>query len=115
MTELVEVAASSTFGRRVEGFTDEPELNALSKSVNQLFDTLYAKDEQARKREELFKDLANTLPEVVLVHNEKILFANLEAGKLLGVPPERLVGRDIMDLIRPAYRSRAREIIEQQL
>jgi PAS domain S-box-containing protein len=113
--ELVEVAASSAVDRRVEGFADEPELNALSKSVNQLFDTLYAKDEQARKREELFKDLANTLPEVVLVHNDKILFANLEAGKLLGVPPERLIGRDIMDLIRPAYRSRAREIIEQQL
>jgi len=113
--ELDEVAASSTFDRRVEGFTDQPELNALSESVNQLFDTLHAKDEQARKREELFKDLANTLPEVVLVHNEKILFANLEAGKLLGVPPERLIGRDIMDLIRPAYRSRAREIIEQQL
>jgi len=113
--ELVEVAASPTLDRRVEGFADEPELNALGKSVNQLFDALHAKDEQARKREELFKDLANTLPEVVLVHNEKILFANLEAGKLLGVPPERLIGLDIMDLIRPAYRSRAREIIEQQL
>lgn len=113
--DIVEVAASSTFGRRVEGFTDQPELNALSECVNQLFEALHAKDEQARKREELFKDLANTLPEVVLVHNEKILFANREAGRLLGVPPERLVGREVTDLIRPAYRARARQIIDEQL
>ncbi len=113
--DIVEVAASSTFGRRVEGFTDQPELNALGQCINQLFEALHAKDEQARKREELFRDLANTLPEVVLVHHEKILFANQEAGKLLGIPPERLIGRDVTDLIRPAYRARARQIIEAQL
>jgi PAS domain S-box-containing protein len=43
------------------------------------------------------------------------MFANLEAGNLFGLKPEDLVGRQVTDLIRPAYRSRARKIMEEQL
>ena len=49
------------------------------------------------------------------MHGEKILFANSEAGELLGVPADSLVGRDVIDIIRPAYRSRTRKIIDEQL
>jgi diguanylate cyclase (GGDEF)-like protein/PAS domain S-box-containing protein len=113
--EVKEVAAASSFGRRVEGFDADPELHALGVNINHLFEALHAKDAQARQREELFKDLANTLPEVVLVHHERVLFANKEAGNLLGVDPDILVGKKVTDLIRPAYRNRAKKIIQQQL
>jgi len=113
--EVTGVSASSSFGKRVETGALTPELSQIGQVVNELFDALHAKDSQARNREELFKDLANALPEVVLVHHDKVLFANNEAGKLLGVEPERLIGREVTDLIKPAYRGKARKIIEQQL
>ncbi len=112
--EVVEVAENSSFGRRIESFDDQ-DLHRLGESINQLFETLHARDAQARQREELFKDLANVMPEVVLVHSDTILFANAEAGNLLGVKPEELIGRDVTDLVRPAYRKLARKVINQQL
>ena len=113
--ELKEVAANSSFGRRIESRTGQPEYNQLGESINQLFEALHAKDAQARKREQLFRDLADTMPEVILVHGEQIMFANHEAGELLGVPTETLVGRDVTDIIRPAYRNRTRKVIAEQL
>ncbi len=112
--ELVEVAANSAFGQRIDSFADQ-DVNRLGESINSLFESLHAKDAQARQREELFKDLANVMPEVVLVHSDTILFANAEAGKLLGVKPADLHGREVTDLIRPAYRKMARKIIKRQL
>jgi len=113
--EVVEVAASSAFGRRVAGFDEDRELSELGGCVNQLIEALHVRDGKARKKEEIFKDLANTLLEVVLIHNDKVLFANREAGELLGVEPEYLIGKNVTDLIRPAYRARARKLIEEQL
>ena len=47
-----------------------------------------------------------TVPEVLLVHNELILYANQAAADLFGVGPETLVGKKVTDLMRPAYRAR---------
>jgi len=113
--EIVQVAADSTFDRRVGGFANNKELDELGNCFNQLFEAMHTRDVQAKKREEVFKDLANTMPEIVLVHDEKVIFANREAGNLLGIEPEDLVGAYVTDLIRPAYRRRAAAIIEQQL
>jgi diguanylate cyclase (GGDEF)-like protein/PAS domain S-box-containing protein len=113
--EIVQVAADASFDRRVAGFADNDELNEVGDCFNQLFEALHTRDELAKKREDLFKDLANTMPEVVLVHDDKVLFANREAGKLLGIEPDKLIGADVTDLIRPAYRRRASAIIQQQL
>jgi len=112
--EVVEVAATSSFGRRVAA-VDDPYLDRLGVTFNQLFEALHAKDSQSRQREELFLDLANVMPEVVLVHTETIVFANARAGELLGVPAGELFGRSVVDLIRPAYRKLATQIIAQQL
>jgi diguanylate cyclase (GGDEF)-like protein/PAS domain S-box-containing protein len=113
--EAEEVAVHSSFDRRIEDRPGQDEYNKLGGTLNQLFEALHAKDAQARQREQLFKKLANTMPEVILVHGEKIMFANREAGELLGMPPESLIGHDITDIIRPAYRSRVRKIMDEQL
>jgi diguanylate cyclase (GGDEF)-like protein/PAS domain S-box-containing protein len=113
--DVLEVAASSHGARRIPVGSRFAEIDDLGQCVNQLFEALESKESQARKRVDLFHDLANTLPEVVLIHHNKILFANREAGVVFGEDPRHLIGRDVTDLVRPAYRSRAGEIIRQQL
>ena len=59
----------------------------------------------ASERNEMFDVLADTLPEVALIHTSTILYANRAAGELFGIAPETLVGKPITDLLRPAYRA----------
>ncbi len=109
--EVADVAANAAFGKRIPTGGSDPELTELAGTINQLFDALHDKDQQMRQREALFEDLANTLPEVVIVHRERIVFANQVAADLLGVSPEQLIGQQVTDLVRPAYRAIARTAI----
>jgi diguanylate cyclase (GGDEF)-like protein/PAS domain S-box-containing protein len=63
----------------------------------------------------LFIALADTLPEVALIHTDTILFANPAAGELFGVDAATLVGKPIADLLRPAYRALMRKHIADHL
>jgi diguanylate cyclase (GGDEF)-like protein/PAS domain S-box-containing protein len=63
----------------------------------------------------LFNALADTLPEVALIHTDTILFANRAAGDLFGVDAATLVGKPIADLLRPAYRALMRKHIADHL
>jgi diguanylate cyclase (GGDEF)-like protein/PAS domain S-box-containing protein len=63
----------------------------------------------------LFLALADTLPEVALIHTDTILFANPAAGDLFGVDAATLVGKPIADLLRPAYRALMRKHIADHL
>lgn len=57
----------------------------------------------------LFDALAETLPEVALVHTQSILFANRAAGELFGIDAGTLVDKPITDILRPAYRALMRK------
>jgi len=115
--ELKDVAATETLNRRVEVDVDvdEEELVHLAAAVNNILNLTESSSQKSARGEKLFSDLTKAMPEVVLIHDEKILFANSEAGGLMGMSGEQLVGREVADLIRPAYRSTANKIIEQQL
>jgi diguanylate cyclase (GGDEF)-like protein/PAS domain S-box-containing protein len=63
----------------------------------------------------LFNVLADTLPEVALIHTDTILFANPAAGDLFGVDSATLVGKPLADLLRPAYRALMRKHIADHL
>jgi len=63
----------------------------------------------AQERSALFDALADTSPEVALIHTTTILFANRAAGELFGIDPQTLVGKPITDLLRPAYRALMRK------
>jgi diguanylate cyclase (GGDEF)-like protein/PAS domain S-box-containing protein len=63
----------------------------------------------------LFTALAETMPEVALIHHHTILFANPAAGDLFGVDAATLQGKQITDLMRPAYRAGMRKHIGSQL
>jgi diguanylate cyclase (GGDEF)-like protein/PAS domain S-box-containing protein len=113
--DVLDVAETAAFGRRVDYARSSPELAGLGDTINRLFDALQTKDRQVRERETLFGDLANTMPEAVIVHRERIIFANRVAAELLGVTPDQLVGRPVTDLVRPAYRAMTRNAVSKRL
>ena len=87
----------------------------LALTINRLFDALSERDQMIQGRDRLFRDFARTLPEIVLIHDEKILLANDSAASLIGLEPAQLVGRDVVDLVKPAYRALFRKSVMRRL
>jgi diguanylate cyclase (GGDEF)-like protein/PAS domain S-box-containing protein len=112
--KLVEVSGDASVGRRLE-VGDDADTAELARTINKLFDALSERDRKIEDRDKLFRDFARTLPEIVLIHNEKILFANDSAASLIGVQPTQLAGRDVVDLVKPAYRALVRKSVARRL
>jgi len=112
--ELVAAAGDASVGRRLS-VGENGEIGALAKTINRLFDALGERDEEIHDRDRLFADFARTLPEIVLLHDERILLANDSAAALLGLSPDQLEGRDVVDLVKPAYRALFRKTIAKRL
>ena len=93
-SEIVDAAENSTFGERV-AVRDAGELGELASTVNRLFDALADRDTDLRRRENAVEELVDTMPEVVLLHTDRVLYANAAAGALLGLEPAQLVGREV--------------------
>lgn len=112
--DLIAVSADSSVGRRLSergsgGISD------VAKTINRLFDAIGERDDEIHDRDRLFADFARTLPEIVLVHDERILMANESTASLIGVSPEQLVGRNAADLVKPAYRALFRKTMAKHL
>lgn len=112
--EVVEAAADASVGRRLDA-TESEDFSDLTVTINQLFDALSARAEEVHDRDRLFVEFARTLPEIVVIHDERILLANDSAANLLGLAPEQLVGRDVVDLLKPAYRALFRKTIAKRI
>ncbi|MDJ0919080.1 MAG: EAL domain-containing protein [Woeseiaceae bacterium] len=112
--EVIAVSQDASVGRRLS-VTGDDEAAELSRTVNQLFDALGERDQKIQGRDRLFRDFARTLPEIVLVHDEKIMLANESAASLIGLEPEQLVGREVADLVKPAYRALFRKTMAKRL
>ena len=110
--ELIEVSGDASVGRRLSeqgsGGTSD-----LARTINRLFDAIGERDEEIQDR--LFADFSRTLPEIVLVHDERILLANESAASLIGLDPTQLIGRDVADLVKPAYRALFRKTVARRL
>jgi diguanylate cyclase (GGDEF)-like protein/PAS domain S-box-containing protein len=94
----------------------------ITASVNRLLDRsaeqvtpVAAAEPPLDPRAGLFDALARTLPDVALIHTNTILFANPAAGDLFGIDAATLEGKQITDLLRPAYRALMRKHISTQL
>ncbi len=112
--ELVETAADAYVGRRLD-IRREGSLGDVRETVNRLFDALAERDEEIQDRDRLFAEFARTIPEVVLIHDERILLANDSAARLIGLSPEQLEGRQAADLVKPAYRALFRKTMARRL
>lgn len=87
----------------------------IAASINRLLDRAGEQQPQSHGEPTLFDALTRTLPEVALVHTATILLANRAAGELFGVEPETLCGKQVTDLMRPAYRAMVRKHISAEL
>lgn len=112
--ELLEVSRDASVGRRLT-IPGDPDSAQLAGTVNRLFDALGERDEKIQGRDRLFTDFAKTLPEIVIVHDEKILLANESAASLIGLDSAQLVGREVADLVKPAYRALFRNTMTKRL
>jgi diguanylate cyclase (GGDEF)-like protein/PAS domain S-box-containing protein len=112
--ELLDASRDASVGRRLT-VPDDTESAQLAHTVNRLFDALGERDAKIQGRDRLFKDFARTLPEIVIIHDEKILLANESAAGLIGLQSEQLVGRESADLVKPAYRALFRNTMTKRL
>ena len=112
--ETLEASRDASVGRRLT-IPDNAEMAPIAHTVNRLFDALGERDERIQGRDRLLRDFARTLPEIVLIHNEKILLANDSAAALVGLEPAQLVGRDVTDLVKPAYRALFRKTVAKHM
>jgi diguanylate cyclase (GGDEF)-like protein/PAS domain S-box-containing protein len=112
--ELLAAAGDASVGRRLP-VSNNGEIAGLARTINRLFDALGERDEQIQDRDRLFAEFARTLPEIVLVHDERILMANDSAAALVGLTPDQLEGREAADLVKPAYRALFRKTMAKRL
>ena len=112
--ELLEASRDASVGRRLS-IPKDPDSARLAHTVNRLFDALGERDEKIQVRDRLFKDFAQTLPEIVIIHDEKIMLANESAASLIGLDSSQLIGREVADLVKPAYRALFRNTMAKRL
>ncbi len=112
--EMLEASRDASVGRRMT-IPDDPDTGELARTVNRLFDALGERDEKLQGRDRLFRDFARTLPEIVIIHDERIVLANKSAADLVGMDSAQLVGREIADLVKPAYRALFRKTVAKRL
>jgi diguanylate cyclase (GGDEF)-like protein/PAS domain S-box-containing protein len=92
----------TTSGRlRLEG---QPETIAhLGAALNTLLDNLQKRSGSVSDREQLFQRLVETVHEGVLVHSEKILFANARLLDMLGATAADVVGKRLANFVGQDY------------
>ena len=105
--ELQALAAEQPKGR-LEASGRSEEIADLAESLNAVLD---GGTEPLIESQQLFGALTALLPEPALVHTDDILFANNAAAEHFGLEPDALVGKAMVDLVRPAYRSVLRKRI----
>jgi diguanylate cyclase (GGDEF)-like protein/PAS domain S-box-containing protein len=83
---------------------DKPEeLGQLGTAVNELLENLEERGARLHDREQLFERLVETVHEAVLVHREKIVFANERFLSLLGAGAAEVIGKSLSDFVGPDY------------
>ncbi len=112
--EMLEASKDASVGHRLTVPNDQVTAQ-IAQNVNRLFDAVGERDEKIQGRDRLFKDFARTLPEIVIIHDEKILLPNESAAALVGLEPAQLIGREIFDLVKPAYRALFKKTVAKRL
>jgi len=108
---LHELLTDATGQKRIVVNGRSGDFTDIAARVNRLLDRAGEAHKPAEDEPDLFDVLADTLPEVVLIHTATILLANRAAGELFGVDAGTLRGKQVTDLMRPAYRAIVRKSI----
>jgi len=78
-------------------------LGQLGSAVNQLLEKLEQRGARLQDRELLFQRLVETVHDAVLVHRERILFANSRFLALLNLSAPDVIGRHLTEFVTPEY------------
>jgi len=78
-------------------------LGQLGSAVNKLLEDLEQRGARLLDREHLFQRLVETVHDAVLVHRERILFANSRFLALLNLSAPEVVGRSLTEFVAPEY------------
>ena len=112
--QIVRLAREGTSGR--VGFEAKPKgLGQLGSAVNQLLENLEQRGARLLDREQLFQRLVETVHDAVLVHRERILFANARFLALLNLGAADVVGRPLADFVSPEYRELVASSLRRRL
>ena len=100
--QILRLTRNGTAGRI--GFQTKPAgLRQLGSAVNTLLDNLEQRGARLLDREQLFQRLVETVQDAVLVHRERILFANARFLALLNLSAAEVVGKPLADFVAPEY------------
>ena len=86
-------------------------LGQLGSAVNKLLEDLEQRGARLLDREHMFQRLVETVHDAVLVHRERILFANSRFLALLNLSASEVVGRSLTEFVAPEYA----ELVESNL
>jgi diguanylate cyclase (GGDEF)-like protein/PAS domain S-box-containing protein len=86
-------------------------LEHLAATVNQLLENLERRGAALEGREQMFQRLVEAVHDAVLVHRQRILFANSRFLALLGMTAADVVGRHLNSFVAPEYA----ELVENNL
>jgi diguanylate cyclase (GGDEF)-like protein/PAS domain S-box-containing protein len=78
-------------------------LGQLGSAVNKLLENLEQRGARLLDRDQLFQRLVETMHEAVLVHRDRILFANARFLSLLNLRADEVVGRPLAEFVAPEY------------
>jgi diguanylate cyclase (GGDEF)-like protein/PAS domain S-box-containing protein len=78
-------------------------LGHLGAAVNKLLEKLEQRGARLQDRELLFQRLVETVHDAVLVHRERILFANSRFLALLNLSAPDVIGRHLTEFVAPEY------------
>src|SRR5262245_12682769 len=112
---LSTIAERHSFSERIAVSSRHDELAGLERTMNKMFAALDDKDRKLREREELFRTLAESVQESIIVHRENIIYVNPRAAQRRGLRQDDLIDRPVLDLVHPDYRAIAERQLRAQL
>ncbi|MFK8031807.1 MAG: EAL domain-containing protein [Gammaproteobacteria bacterium] len=112
--EIAQIAELRQFHRRVR-VSGADELGELEQTVNSIIDVFDDQDTELNERENLFRGLAESVQESIVVHRGDIIYANPKTANLRGVRQRDLSATSVLDLVHPSHRQQAKQLFDQRL
>jgi diguanylate cyclase (GGDEF)-like protein/PAS domain S-box-containing protein len=115
--QLRRIAIGGRLEGRIEVETDDPEIAAITTSVNHLLTRAAALIDRPTSppTPKLFAELSDRIYETVMVHGETILYANRQFAHLLGKERIELHGQRLSDLVSSGYGELVADNIQRRL
>jgi diguanylate cyclase (GGDEF)-like protein/PAS domain S-box-containing protein len=101
--QLRRLSAASGSVARIDVSGKPQSLERLAATVNELLENLERRGSDLKGREQMFQRLVEAVHDAVLVHRQRILFANSRFLALLGMTAADVVGRHLNAFVAPEY------------